>query len=195
MRSLQSIFRRRRPPVEQPADPVGEPVAPLTESVLQVDLAIAPDDPLLGYLQMSGTVADVTTLRLESPALAKLREAGVKLVVPLVSQGELLGLISLGPRRSDQEYSSDDRRLLADLASRAAPSVRVAQLVRQQQIETLSASASSRSCASPASSRRRCCPRNCPTCAGTASRPTGSRRAPWAVTSTTSSSFTTARWP
>ena len=50
----------------------------------------------------------------------------------VVSQGELLGLISLGPRRSDQEYSSDDRRLLADLASRAAPSVRVAQLVRQQ---------------------------------------------------------------
>lgn len=135
-RSLFSFFRRRRPPIEQPADPVGDPIAPLAESVLQIDLAIAPDDPLLGYLQMSGNVADVTSLRLESPALAKLREAGVKLVVPLVSQGELLGLISLGPRRSDQEYSSDDRRLLADLASRAAPSVRVAQLVRQQQIET-----------------------------------------------------------
>jgi serine phosphatase RsbU (regulator of sigma subunit)/anti-sigma regulatory factor (Ser/Thr protein kinase) len=37
---------------------------------------------------------------------------------------------------SQQEYSSDDRGLLNTLASQAAPAVRVAQLVRQQQIET-----------------------------------------------------------
>jgi len=64
-----------------------------------------------------------------------LRAAGVKLVVPLVSQGELIGVLNLGARLSEQEYSGDDRRLLDNLAAHAAPAVRVAQLVRQQQAE------------------------------------------------------------
>jgi serine phosphatase RsbU (regulator of sigma subunit) len=55
--------------------------------------------------------------------------------VPLVSQGELIGLLNLGPRLSQQEYSADDRKLLSDLATQTAPAVRVAQLVRQQQQE------------------------------------------------------------
>ncbi len=64
-----------------------------------------------------------------------MKEAGVKLVVPLVSQGELIGILNLGPRLSQQEYSADDRKLLSDLATQTAPAVRVAQLVRQQQQE------------------------------------------------------------
>jgi serine phosphatase RsbU (regulator of sigma subunit)/anti-sigma regulatory factor (Ser/Thr protein kinase) len=55
--------------------------------------------------------------------------------VPLVSQGELIGLLNLGGRRSEQEYSVDDRRLLHTLATQAAPALRVAQLARQQQAE------------------------------------------------------------
>jgi serine phosphatase RsbU (regulator of sigma subunit)/anti-sigma regulatory factor (Ser/Thr protein kinase) len=37
--------------------------------------------------------------------------------------------------RSEQEYSSDDRRLLENLAAQAAPALRVGQLVREQQAE------------------------------------------------------------
>jgi serine phosphatase RsbU (regulator of sigma subunit)/anti-sigma regulatory factor (Ser/Thr protein kinase) len=59
------------------------------------------------------------------------------LVIPLVSQGDLIGLINLGPRLSDQEYTGDDRRMLNNLAVQAAPAVRVAQLVRQQRYEAL----------------------------------------------------------
>ncbi len=55
--------------------------------------------------------------------------------MPLVSQGELIGLLNLGPRLSEQDYSTDDRRLLNRLAIQAAPAVRVAQLARQQQAE------------------------------------------------------------
>jgi serine phosphatase RsbU (regulator of sigma subunit) len=55
--------------------------------------------------------------------------------VPLVSQGELIGVLHLGPRLSEQEYSSDDRKLLDNLAAQAAPALRVGQLVRQQQAE------------------------------------------------------------
>ncbi len=99
------------------------------------EFEIAPNDPLLAYLQSHPGVIEVNRLNLDSPALAALKAAGVKLAVPLVSQHELIGLINLGPRLSEQEYSSDDRRLLNDLSSQAAPLVRVAQLIRQQQIE------------------------------------------------------------
>ena len=75
------------------------------------------------------------TLELDSPALAALKAAGVKLAVPLVSQGELIGVLNLGPRRSEQDYSTDDRKLLDNLAAQAAPALRVGQLVRQQQAE------------------------------------------------------------
>src|SRR6266487_3741821 len=96
---------------------------------------IAPNDPLLAYFSSAHSTVDLDTLDLDSPALQALRAEGTRLVVPLVSQGELIGLLRLGPRRSEQEYSHDDRRLLDNLAAHAAPAVRVAQLVRQQQAE------------------------------------------------------------
>jgi serine phosphatase RsbU (regulator of sigma subunit)/anti-sigma regulatory factor (Ser/Thr protein kinase) len=96
---------------------------------------IAPDDPIIAYFQSTPGVVDLDALRLDSPASRALRAAGVRLVVPLVSQGELIGLLHLGPRLSEQEYSGDDRKLLENLAAQAAPAVRVAQLVREQQAE------------------------------------------------------------
>jgi serine phosphatase RsbU (regulator of sigma subunit)/anti-sigma regulatory factor (Ser/Thr protein kinase) len=105
-----------------------------TTQINSLDLTIAPNDPLLAYVQQNPGVLDVTRLKLDSPALAVMRQAGIRLVVPLVSQGELIGLINLGSRLSEQEYSSDDHKLLADLATQAAPALRVAQLVKQQQL-------------------------------------------------------------
>jgi serine phosphatase RsbU (regulator of sigma subunit)/anti-sigma regulatory factor (Ser/Thr protein kinase) len=96
---------------------------------------VAPNDPLIAYCQQAGGVVDVDTLELDSPALRQLKAAGTKLVVPLVTQGELIGLLSLGPRLSERDYSGDDRRLLDMLAGHAAPAVRVGQLVREQEKE------------------------------------------------------------
>jgi serine phosphatase RsbU (regulator of sigma subunit)/anti-sigma regulatory factor (Ser/Thr protein kinase) len=107
--------------------------APHQATMLDVD--IAPNDPLLIYFQNSPGVVDIDNLLITSPGLAALKQVGVRLVVPLVSQGELIGLINLGPRLSEQEYSADDRKLLNDLATQAAPAVRVAQLARQQLAE------------------------------------------------------------
>jgi serine phosphatase RsbU (regulator of sigma subunit)/anti-sigma regulatory factor (Ser/Thr protein kinase) len=92
-------------------------------------------DPLFAYLQSSPGPVDLNRLELASVALDQLRAAGVVLVVPLVTQGELIGSLNLGPRLSEQEYSSDDKRLLATLAAQAAPAIRVAQLVREQAAE------------------------------------------------------------
>jgi serine phosphatase RsbU (regulator of sigma subunit) len=128
----QSLFRGdgSKAPEETPA--VAEP------SSLQVaapELQIAPDDPILAYLTSVSGVVEVERLDLDSPAVRAMKAAEVKLVVPLVSQGELIGLLNLGPRLSQQEYSADDRKLLSDLSTQTAPAVRVAQLVRQQQQE------------------------------------------------------------
>jgi serine phosphatase RsbU (regulator of sigma subunit)/anti-sigma regulatory factor (Ser/Thr protein kinase) len=92
-------------------------------------------DPLFIVLQAAAGPVDVGNLELASPALQQLRDAGVALVVPLVTQGELIGTLNVGPRLSEQEYSTEDRRLLATLASQAAPAIRVAQLVQEQAAE------------------------------------------------------------
>jgi len=129
-RTLRRVVRRREPEiVELPEAPERSPVAdaPAVE--------IAENDPILAYLQSAPGAVDLETLELDSPAKDALLASGAKLVVPLVSQGELIGTLNLGPRLSEQEYSTDDRRLLDNLAGQAAPALRVAQLVRQQQAE------------------------------------------------------------
>jgi serine phosphatase RsbU (regulator of sigma subunit)/anti-sigma regulatory factor (Ser/Thr protein kinase) len=134
MTTIPSNLRRvlRREPRTRPTI---EPVAAPSERVEAPPVEIAPNDPLVAYFSGATGAVDIATLQLESPALDGLREAGIRLVVPLVSQGELIGLLNLGPRRSEQEYSADDRKLLNDLAGHAAPAVRVAQLVREQEAE------------------------------------------------------------
>ena len=132
--SLRRIVSRGRthPAV---AASVGEQPAPQAPAPSAVPVDIAPNDPIIPFFQSAAGAVDIEALELESPALEALRAAGVKLVVPLVTQGELIGLLNLGPRLSDQEYSGDDRRLLESLAAQAAPAVRVGQLVREQEAE------------------------------------------------------------
>lgn len=103
--------------------------------VKRIELDLRLDDPFLPALLGANGVVEISRLNLDSPALRELKAAGVQICVPLVSQGELIGLLNLGPRRSEQDYSADDRRLLATLATQAAPALRVAQLAQQQQVE------------------------------------------------------------
>ncbi len=98
---------------------------------------IAPNDPIVAYFLSSPGAIEIDKLHLNSPALQAMKDAGVKLAIPLVSQGELVGLLNLGPRLSEQDYSTDDRGLLNTLATQSAPAVRVAQLVQDQQTQAL----------------------------------------------------------
>ncbi len=122
------------PAAEIPAEPV-LPIA--ATDVVSVSIDIAESDPLMAYLQTVPGPVEIARLELDSPAVRAMREAGVALVVPLVSQGELIGTLNLGPRLSEQDYSTDDRRLLTTLAAQAAPAIRVAQLVREQAREAI----------------------------------------------------------
>jgi serine phosphatase RsbU (regulator of sigma subunit)/anti-sigma regulatory factor (Ser/Thr protein kinase) len=137
MAALTRSFRRRLRRGDA-AGPVAAEVSGAAAAAAATEHApveIAPNDPLLAYFQSANEAVDIEALELESPALRELKAAGVKLAVPLVSQGELIGVLNLGPRLSEQDYSSDDRRLLDSLAAQAAPALRVAQLVREQQAE------------------------------------------------------------
>ena len=108
--------------------------APRPSAPVEV-VEIAPNDALVHYLQTDAGIVEVDRLRIDSPAVAGLKAAGVKIAVPLVSQGELVGILNLGSRLSEQEYSTDDLGLMDRLAFQAAPAVRVAQLARLQQVE------------------------------------------------------------
>jgi hypothetical protein len=124
MASIRS--RLHKPKSESPPEPASGELA--AEPALQLDLDIAPTDPLLATLHHSNSALDLSRLNLDSPALAQLRAAGVAVIAPLLSQGDLIGVISLGGRRSEQEYTSDDRKLLDDLTSQAAPAAHVRHL-------------------------------------------------------------------
>ena len=123
-------FRRSAKRTETPE------VAPTPAPVATAEPIPIPDhDPLMGYLLGAGGPVDIDKIELDSPALRELRQAGVHLVVPLISQGELIGTLNLGKRLSDQPYSGDDRKLLRGLAAQVAPAIRLAQMVQQQEAE------------------------------------------------------------
>src|SRR5918996_537516 len=138
MTAFTKALRRVRPGGRKAAKAKPEQVEAVGRVADSPPIDIAPDDPIIGHFQSATGAVDVDSLELDSPAVTELREAGVKLVVPLVSQGELIGVLNLGPRLSEREYSGDDRKLLDNLAAQAAPALRVGQLVQEQEAEVRS---------------------------------------------------------
>ncbi len=128
---MAPLRRRRRG--ETPEEASVPELSPRTRLIDSVE--IPQGDPLESTLLSAGGPVEIASVEVDSETIARLREAGVELVVPLIGQGELLGALYLSTRLSDQPYSSDDRRLLGSLASQVAPAMKVAQLVREQQTE------------------------------------------------------------
>lgn len=100
-------------------------------------LLISAEDPLIGIFNSGSGTIGLGELQVESQYLSPLMEEGYRLVVPLITQGELIGWLGLGARLSEQKYSFDDKVLLSRLAIQVAPTVRVAQLVVEQQAEAI----------------------------------------------------------
>jgi serine phosphatase RsbU (regulator of sigma subunit) len=96
---------------------------------------IDPEDPVRQLFLTAREAIDIKQLALDSPGMRAFQSDNIRLVAPLVSQGELIGLLALGPRRGDEGYNDEDRHTLAMLASQAAPPLRIAQLVRQGQVK------------------------------------------------------------
>src|SRR5258706_12051018 len=76
-----------------------------------------------------------TLLQLASSVLQVLKTDGVEIILPLVSQGELIGLLTLEPRMDGEKYTHENKTLLNTLAAQVAPALRVAQMVYEQQLQ------------------------------------------------------------
>jgi len=133
--TIRRVMLRRPQTADSPAAAIETRAALPAEAASEPGLQIAPTDPIVPYFQSAPGAVELRQLELDSPALEQMRAQGITMVVPLVTQGELIGLLNLGPRLSDQEYSPDDRRLLESLAAQVAPAVKVGQLVREQEVE------------------------------------------------------------
>jgi serine phosphatase RsbU (regulator of sigma subunit)/anti-sigma regulatory factor (Ser/Thr protein kinase) len=132
--TIRRVILRKPRSAAAPAE-VATVVPAIPAAPAAPELEISPTDPIVPYFQSAPGAVELRQLELDSPALEQMRAQGITMVVPLVTQGELIGLLNLGPRLSDQEYSPDDRRLLESLAAQVAPAVKVGQLVREQEAE------------------------------------------------------------
>ena len=120
-------------------------------SATSIEIGVADNDPMMAYVLSNPGAVLVDQMQLHSPLLYMLKANEVEIVVPFVSQGETIGLLSLGShlvnqgmpigllslwlRPSKQKYSREDRNLLNTLAAQTAPALRVAQMVQEQQTQ------------------------------------------------------------
>ncbi len=91
------------------------------------------NDPLISFLLNHSGALEIEQLQLASPLLQDFQRRGTEIVLPLASQGGLLGLLCLGPRLQATEYTREELTLLNTLAVQVAPALRVVQLVQEQQ--------------------------------------------------------------
>ena len=98
-------------------------------------LEIAPDEQLIAYFERHPAPLVADDIDLESPAVPYLAANGVSLLVPLVTQGRLVGLLSLGEPADGGSYSRDDLAFLSTLADEAAAAARIAQLLARERAD------------------------------------------------------------
>lgn len=102
-------------------------------SAATTDVVIDDADPLIVSLLRKPAAVELAGVHLDSPFVSDLIAHAVEVVVPLVGQGKLLGLLTLGPRLNGHEYGRDDCKLLDRLVAQVVPALRVAQLVRMHE--------------------------------------------------------------
>jgi serine phosphatase RsbU (regulator of sigma subunit) len=99
------------------------------------EITVAGNDPLIVYMLSHPGAIEIDRLQLDSPLLQDLKARAGEIALPLASQGELIGLLTLGLRLNGEEYTREDRTLLNTLAPQVAPALRVAQMVQEQQVQ------------------------------------------------------------
>jgi serine phosphatase RsbU (regulator of sigma subunit) len=98
-------------------------------------IKVANDDPLIAYVLSHSNTLEIDRLHLDSPVLQQLKRNGAEIILPLASQGELLGLLILGLHLKGEAYTREECIILDTLAPQVAPALRVAQMVQIQQAQ------------------------------------------------------------
>jgi serine phosphatase RsbU (regulator of sigma subunit) len=79
------------------------------------------------------TLEPVKALHPESRrVLDQFADAGLRLLVPLRTRGALHAVLALGPKRSEEEFGSDDLQLVRTLANQGAVALENARLLRER---------------------------------------------------------------
>jgi serine phosphatase RsbU (regulator of sigma subunit) len=111
--------------IKQPHLPIG-PISPISP----ID-PISPISPI-GPISPISPIGPISPI---SPELESLSEVKSVLLLPLSLKGEMLGIISLGPRLGDLPYSREDEQLLMSVAGPATLAIENAILVEQMIVE------------------------------------------------------------
>jgi len=106
------------------------------------EIAIRRDDPLIALIVSEKKLITKYDIA-EDPRYADVREScaasfgkvGASLALPLIYQGEVTGVLTLGQKKSGHFYSRDDIELLDTLANEAAVSIENARLAEQMKKE------------------------------------------------------------
>src|SRR6266566_44828 len=99
------------------------------------EIMVADDDPLILYVLSHPGTLEIDRLQLDSPVLQDMKLRAADMLVPLASQGELLGLLILGPHLKGEAYTREERTMLDTLAPQVAPALRVTQMVQEQKAQ------------------------------------------------------------
>jgi GAF domain-containing protein len=98
---------------------------PSTSGLEPAPLDLAPDRMEIAYLEEHPEPIAADAVDLPSWLAQHLAAEGVRLLVPLVAQGRLMGLLSLGQSRAGAAYSAEDLAFLTTLADEAAAAARI----------------------------------------------------------------------
>ncbi|MFH1189820.1 MAG: ATP-binding protein, partial [Candidatus Omnitrophota bacterium] len=93
------------------------------------DYKISSDTKLMKALAHTGKIirTDSKTL-ITSHERDRLKELGIELIIPLLAHKELIGILCLGKKKSDEHYTEDDIGTLSDLSGALSISLKNAQL-------------------------------------------------------------------
>ena len=119
-------------------------IAYQTGMQLSPRISIASDNPLIVWLSIHDHVVNQRELDTnpnfrsiwgQEKEIIKSIDADV--YVPLIAKGELLGFLALGPKLSEQLYSSEDKQILLTLSHQVAVAIQNAQLYTTAQQELI----------------------------------------------------------
>lgn len=99
------------------------------------EISIPGDDPLVVYMLHHVNALEIDRLPVDSLLLQGLKLSAADILLPFASQGELIGLLILGPHLKGDRYTRDELALLNSLAVQVGPALRVALLVQEQKAQ------------------------------------------------------------
>ncbi len=85
---------------------------------------LSPTSPLVQLVERAGTIVELTVAEPDAEPRTErewLDQAGVRLIVPMIgTERDVVGLLMLGDKKSEEPYSSDDQKLLQAIARQIA---------------------------------------------------------------------------